>query len=269
MLDLLRQDFIQRALLAGMGLSLSLGIMGCFMLWRRLAFFSDAMGHAALLGVVIGVLGHLQPQLGVIGVSLGAALILSSHRSSASRFPLDTWLGAVSYGGLALGLCLMALYPAARLNPDTILFGEILSLTWTDLIWVLGMAMVTPVLFWIIWRPLLLITLNEDLAATMGIPVRRIQGIFLGSVALVTAVGLKITGALLLPALMIFPAATASCLARSPESMAIFSMLIAMVSFITGSLVSFAMDTPTGPTIVLVSLGFMISGAFLSRQGRG
>lgn len=264
MIELLQQEFIQRALLAGIGLSIPMGILGCFMLWRRMAFFSDAMGHAAILGVVLGVILHIQAQLGVIVVSLLAALILSRHRLS-SRFPLDTWLGAVSYSGLALGLCLTGLYPALRINPESILFGEILSITHTDLIWVFGVAGITPILFWSMWRPLLLVTLDEDLAATGNIPVQRIQLMFLTTIALVTAVGLKITGALLLPALMIFPAATASCFARSPESMVGFSILIAMISFLVGAALSFSLDLATGPTIVLSSLGVMLLGSMLQR----
>lgn len=259
MIELLQQEFIQRAVLAGVGLSIPMGILGCFMLWRRMAFFSDAMGHAAILGVVLGVILHIQAQVGVIVISLLAALILSRHRLS-SRFPLDTWLGAVSYGGLALGLCLIGLYPALRINPESVLFGEILSTTRTDLIWVLAVAGITPLLFWLIWRPLLLVTLDEDLAATDGIPVQRIQLIFLTAIALVTAVGLKITGALLLPALMVFPAATASCFARSPESMVGFSCLIAMMSFLAGAALSFSLDLATGPTIVVSSLGMMLLG---------
>ena len=145
MIELLQQEFVQRALVAGIVLAIPLGILGCFMLWRRMSFFSDAMGHAAILGVIAGIILHIQTQVAVAGVALLAALILSRHRDR-SRLPLDTWLGAVSYGGLALGLCLMALYPALRVNPEAILFGEILSVTWVDVIWVVIVSAVTPLL---------------------------------------------------------------------------------------------------------------------------
>ncbi|MBW8308432.1 MAG: metal ABC transporter permease [Candidatus Paracaedibacteraceae bacterium] len=264
MLELLRQEFVQRALLAGMGLAIPMGILGCFMLWRRMSFFSDAMGHAAILGVIGGLILHIHPQMAVAAIALLAAFILSRYRDS-SRLPLDTWLGAVSYGGLSLGLCLMALYPSVRVNPEAILFGEILSVTWTDVLWVLAVAIGTPLLFWKIWRPVVLITMDEDWAATNNTPVYSIQMIFLTTIALVTAVGLKITGALLLPALMIFPAATASYFARSPETMVITSSLVAIVSFMSGALVSFWFDLPTGPAIVVISLLLMVIGAFVKK----
>ncbi len=260
MLELLKQEFVQRALIAGVGLAIPLGVLGCFMLWRRMSFFSDAMGHAAILGVIGGLILHIHPQLAVGGIALLAALILSRHRHS-SRLPLDTWLGAVSYGGLALGLCLMALNPSVRVSPEAILFGEILSVTWTDVVWVLAVAIFTPLLFWKIWRVVILITMDEDWAATNNIPVYSIQMIFLTTIALVTAVGLKITGALLLPALMVFPAATSSYFARSPEKMVIISSLIAMVAFVIGALTSFWFDLPTGPAIVVISLVFMVIGS--------
>ncbi|AIK96154.1 metal ABC transporter permease [Candidatus Odyssella acanthamoebae] len=260
MIELLQQEFVQRALAAGIGLAIPLGILGCFMLWRRMSFFSDAMGHAAILGVVGGLILHIHPQVAVAGIALLAAFILSRHRDN-SRLPLDTWLGGVSYGGLALGLCLMALYPAVRLNPEAVLFGEILSVTWADVFWVFAVAIGTPLLFLKIWRSVVLITMDEDLAATNNIPIYPIQMIFLTTIALVTAVGLKITGALLLPALMIFPAATASYFARSPEGMVVISSLVAVLSFIVGALASFCFDLPTGPVIVVISLIFMVIGS--------
>jgi zinc transport system permease protein len=264
MIELLRQEFVQRALIAGIGLAIPLGILGCFMLWRRMSFFSDAMGHAAILGVVGGLILHIHPQVAVVGVALLTALILSCHRDT-SRLPLDTWLGGVSYGGLALGLCLMALYPSLRVNPEAVLFGEILSVTRVDVVWVLALSIATPLLFATIWRSLVLITMDEDLAATSNIPVYPIQMIFLTIIALVTAVGLKITGALLLPALMIFPAATASYFARSPEGMVVISSLVAVLSFMVGALVSFGFDLPTGPVIVVISLMFMVVGSITKK----
>lgn len=265
MIELIQQPFIQRALLAGVGLAIPLGVLGCFMLWRRMAFFSDAMAHAALIGVVIGAIVPIPLQLAVIGVSLTAALILSRHRG-ASVYPLDTWLSAVSYGGLAIGLCLIALYPELRVKPDAILFGEILSITAVDLYWVLAIALITPLIFAFIWRSLLLVTMDEDLAATSGISIQTTQALFLALIALVTAIGLKIIGALLLPALMIFPAAASSRFSRSPEAMAIGSSLIAILSFIIGSLVSFYLDLPTGPVVVITALLIMVVATF-SKKG--
>ena len=249
MIDLLGQDFVQLALAAGCILAIPLGILGCFTLWQRMTFFGDAMGHAAISGVALGLLLNLSPEIGVLASSLLAVLILS-HNKESSKLPLDTWLGMVSYGGLALGLVVLSKNPMLQISPETILFGEIFATTKWDIALIAGCAAITTLVCALFWRSLLTISINEDLARTQGINVRWIKSILFALMAITTAVAIKIVGGLMLPALLICPAAGATS-APTPERMVIQSILMAILIFLTGFLASLFFDLPCGPCIVL------------------
>ena len=249
MIELLAQDFVQNALIAGFLLAIPLGILGCFTLWQRMTFFGDAMGHAAISGVASGVLLNASPELGVLVSSLIAVLILSRHQES-SKLPIDTWLGMVSYGGLAAGLVILAKNPQLQLNPETILFGEIFATTPHDILLIGFCANLTVITVWFSWRTLLLVSINEDLALTAHLNVRLSKGVLFGLMALTTAVAIKIVGGLMLPALLIFPAAAAST-AKTPEGMVLKSCIMGFIIFGAGFLASLLFNLPCGPCIVL------------------
>jgi zinc transport system permease protein len=129
-----------------------------------------------------------------------------------------------------------------------------------DLLWLLGISLFIGVLCLINWRSWLLLTLDEDLAQTAGISSKRHRLLFICSIAFLIAVGMKIVGALLLPALLILPAATVSRLSKSPEQMVLFSVIFLLVCYFLGFYASFQLDTPTGPTIVMTSIVVFLLG---------
>ncbi|MBX3487011.1 MAG: metal ABC transporter permease [Candidatus Paracaedibacteraceae bacterium] len=262
MIDLLSQDFVQLALIAGCLLAIPLGILGCFTLWQRMTFFGDAMGHAAISGVALGTLIATSPEWGVLISSLIAVVILAYHKES-SKLPLDTWLGAVSYGGLALGLVILSKNPHLQINPETILFGEIFATTTKDIVLIAGCAGLTIVICALAWRSLLVVSINEDLARGNDINVTKIKGILFFLMAITTAVAIKIVGGLMLPALLIFPAASSTC-AKTPEHMVIQSVGMALIIFILGLLTSLFFDLPCAPSIVLVGTGILIASKLTS-----
>lgn len=264
MISLLQETFVQRALIAGGLLSIPLGLLGCFVLWRRIVFFSDAMGHAALLGVVAGAMVNLPIQLGILFISLAVAYCLSKYKEGGI-LPFDTWLGCVSYGGLSLGLLLLSTRPDLRINPEAILFGDILTITWQDVWVILGVVIFASFLVYKNWRALILLSINEDMARSSGINVRRVQLLFLTLIAITTAVGLKVVGGLLLPALLIFSAASAVRFSSSPESMAIWSCGLALLIFLLGMMISFLFDMPSGPSIVVTGLGVLLISSAIKK----
>jgi zinc transport system permease protein len=260
-------DFLVRAGLAGVGAAIAAGPLGCFVVWRRMAYFGDAIAHAALLGVALSLAFSLSIQAGVLIVALAIALAVGA--ASGHRLAMDTLLGVAAHGALAVGLVAISLTSRAGLDLDGYLFGEILSVTRADLalIWG-GAAAVLALLVWR-WSPMLTATLGEDLALASGVDPRRERMILVLAMAIVVAVSIKVVGALLITAMLIIPAATARPLARGPEAMALIAAGAGVVAALGGLWASWRLDTPTGPTIVAAAAGlFILSGlASLTRGG--
>lgn len=245
-------DFVLRALIGGLGVALVAGPFGAFVVWRRLAYFGDTLAHSALLGVALGFLFSINLTLGVIVVCQLLALLLflgQRQRLLAN----DTLLGILSHGALSLGLVVLAFMPSVRIDLMAYLFGDILAIGTTDLLWIYtGGGIALAGLLWL-WRPLLAITIHEDLARVEGIPVQRINGLFLALIALTVAVMMKVVGLLLVTSLLIIPAATARRFAGSPEVMALAAGGLGCLAVTGGLSASYYWDTPTGPSIVVVA----------------
>ena len=252
-------EFLLRAVLAGIGVAVVAGPLGSFVVWRRMAFFGDTLAHSALLGIAIGLLLGFNPTLGVFAACLAVALALAGI-CDRGRIAGDTVLGIMSHGTLALGLVAVAFAGSAGLNLLAYLFGDILAVTAFDLIWIYGVGAVALAGLAAIWRPLLAITVHEDLAAAEGAPVRRTNMVFMLVMALVVAAAMKVGGMLLVAALLIIPAAAARHFARTPEQMAVIAAVIGAASVVAGLAGSLGLDTPAGPSIVVAALiGFMAS----------
>ena len=246
-------DFLVRALLAGLGVAVITGPLGAFVVWRRMAFFGATLAHSALLGVALGLLLGWNPTLGVVALCVIVSIGLVALRSR-SRLADDTLLGILAHGTLALGLVAVAFLEAVRFDLMGYLFGDILAVTANDLIWIYGGGIAVLAVLIAIWRPLLAITVHEELALAEGVPVARINLVFMLLMALVVAVAMKIVGILLVVALLIIPAAAARRFSRTPEQMAVIAALLGMGAVAIGLAGSFGFDTPAGPTIVLMAL---------------
>ena len=251
-------DFMVRATLAGIGVALAAAPLGCFVVWRRMAYFGEATAHAALLGVSLSLMFEFSVFLGAIFVSLLMASLVTLTQGR-SLF-LDTLLGVVGHMSLATGLVIVSFISGVRIELMAYLIGDILSVSKSDLllIWI-GLVIVLVLLFWR-WSALLLCTLNEDLATSSGLnPKRESYALTIG-LAIVVAVGIKVVGVLLIISMLIIPAASARSLVSTPEKMALFASVIGVLSAVLGLNASYVFDTPTGPTIVcLASIIFIIT----------
>ena len=251
-------DFMVRATLAGIGVALAAAPLGCFVVWRRMAYFGEATAHAALLGVSLSLMFEFSVFLGAIFVSLLMASLVTLTQGR-SLF-LDTLLGVVGHMSLATGLVVVSFISGVRIELMAYLIGDILSVSKSDLllIWI-GLVIVFVLLFWR-WSALLLCTLNEDLAASSGLNPRTESYALTIGLAVVVAVGIKVVGVLLIISMLIIPAASARSLVSTPEKMAVFASLIGVLSAVLGLNASYVFDTPTGPTIVCVaSIIFIIT----------
>ncbi len=252
-------DFLFRALLGGAGVAIVAGPFGSFVVWRRLAYFGDTLAHSALLGVALGFFLHINLTLGILLVCQVLALLLFFLQRQ-KRLASDTLLGILSHGALSIGLVAIAFMETLRVDLVSYLFGDILAITRTDLLWIGGGGILSLALLIVLWRPLLSITVHEDLARVEGIRVDVVQLVFSSLIALIVAIMMKIVGLILVTSLFIIPAATARRFARSPEAMAALSSLIGCAAVAGGLYGSFRWDSPAGPSIVVAAtLLFTIS----------
>ncbi|MDH5392998.1 MAG: metal ABC transporter permease [Gammaproteobacteria bacterium] len=254
-------DFVFRALLAGLAVAVLTGPLGCLVVWRRMAYFGDTLAHSALLGVALSLLWQLHPALGValLGVVIAISLVwLQRHRDLAT----DTMLGILAHTSLGLGLVVIAILQSRGLNIDlnAYLFGDILALSQNEVWFILASVVVLIPLISGIWKPMVAIAVHEDLARVEGVQVVKIRLIFMILMAVVVAVAMKITGILLITALLIIPAAAARKFSHSPEQMAVLAILLGMLAVIMGLFSSLQWDTPTGPSMVVAAaLLFFVS----------
>ena len=245
-------DFLWRAALGGFGVALAAGPLGCFVVWRRMAFFGASVAHTALLGVALGLFLAIDLIIGiaVTCIAFAMAIVLIQQKSELTS---DTLLGIIAHAALALGIVTLAFMDGVRLDLLGYLFGDILAVSGTDLIWIYGGGALCVCILAAIWQPLLAMTVHEELARAEGRPALVVQLIFTLLLAVVIAVSLKIIGALLIVSMLIIPAATARPFARSPETMAMLAATFGVISVAGGLYASFTWDTPSGPSIVVVS----------------
>jgi len=251
-------DFLVRAMLAGVGLSLATGPLGAFVVWRRMAYFGDATAHAAILGVALALGASLPLYLGILLVAFAMALVVSVL--AGRRHAMDTTLGVLAHSALALGLVTVSFVSGVRVDLSAFLFGDILAVSRMDLLVIWGGGLL--VLAGLVWRwsPLLTATLSEDLATASGLNPKREQLLLTMALAVVVAMSIKVVGALLIVAMLIIPAAAARGLSKTPEAMAFMAVLIGIAASIGGLFASLQWDTPAGPSIVMAaSAVFMIT----------
>lgn len=261
-------DFVLYALAAGIGVAMVMGVTGVFVVWRRMAYFGDTLAHSALLGVALGFVIGIDANAGIVGVCLIISIglvVLRRQRYLAE----DTLLGILAHSSLALGLVSVSFVAALRVDLTSYLFGDILSVTPADLVWIYGGgAVALAALAWI-WRDLVAITVHEEIAHIEGVPILRTQIAFMVLFALVIAMAMKVVGILLVTALLIIPAAAARRFSRTPEQMAAFAALAGCVAVAAGLQVSLLWDLPSGPAIVCASaLIYLASIAVPAPQAR-
>ena len=246
--------FLLSALAAGVGVALAAGPLGCFVVWRRMAYFGDATAHAAILGVAIALLSSLPIFLGVLIAALAMAFMVASRREGG--LAMDTLLGVAAHAALALGLVAVSLVPGRPPDLEAYLFGDILSLFPSDLvvIWA-GSLTILGILIWR-WNAMLMATLNHDLASAEGLNPDRERLILALTLAILVAVAIKVVGALLITAMLIIPAATARSLGSTPERMAAIAAGLGVLAVVSGLALSMTTDTPAGPSIVAVAAAF-------------
>ena len=254
-------DFFVRALLAGAGVAMIAGPLGCFIIWRRLAYFGDTLSHASLLGVAIALSLQVNIIISVFVLSVCLAIALLSLRRRA-RLSEDSILGILSHSGLALGILVLASMEGVRVDLMGLLFGDILSVSKHDLLIIYVGGFVVLLSIWFIWKSLFAATVSYELAKVEGMKPDFTEIIYILLLAGVIAVAIKIVGILLITAMLIIPAATARRFSSGPEQMALIASILGALAACIGLFGSLMFDTPSGPSIVMTAFLLFILSLF-------
>lgn len=258
-------DFFTRALIAGIGIAIVTGPLGCLVIWRRLSYFGDTLAHSALLGVTLAYAFSFNISLSVFIISGTVALLLISLQKR-TKLAGDSLLGLLAHSSLAIGLVLIGFLSSIRFDLMGLLFGDILAVTTQDIliIW-FGGLIILGILFYI-WKSIFAATVNYDLAAAEGMKPDLSNFIFTILLAGVIAISIKMIGALLITGLLLIPAATARSLSNNPFQMVILSILVGITSVITGLFGSLELNTASGPSIVVAALVLFILSISFNRS---
>lgn len=249
--------YLWPAFAGGIGVALVAGPMGSLMVWRRLAYFGDTLSHSGLLGITLALALHINITLGVCAIALLVALLLLGLQPRL-KVASDTLLGLLSYTTLALGLLMLAAMEQIRVDVLGFLYGDILTMTWQDVMQVYGAGIVAFLLLIVLWQPLLRVTVDPELAQAEGVPVAKTQALYLLLLAIIVAISIKIVGVLLITALLVIPPTAARPCVKSPEEMAMGASLIGMSAVVIGIFLSHFWDIPTGPAIVVICTAILL-----------
>ncbi len=243
-------DFLIRALIGGIGVAILCGPLGCLVVWQRMTYFGAALSHAALLGVALGIYLQINLTLSILGICIAVSglLVMMGRNTTLTS---DTALGILAHGSLALGVLVLSLIPSLRLDLMSYLFGDILSISWQDIIWIYAGGSVVIAVLLCIWPRILSLIIQRDLALVDGVVEENIRLIFLILLSFVVAMSMQIVGILLIVSLLIIPAAAARKFSSSPEQMALMTIVIGIVAVALGLGLSLLWDTPAGPSIVV------------------
>jgi zinc/manganese transport system permease protein len=265
LLELLQLPFMQRALLAGLLTGALGGLLGSFAVLRQLSFFSDALGHSALLGITVGLLLGVNPTLVLIPFAVLFALGVNQLVQS-SRLPTDSLLNIVYSSSLALAVLLLSHVRSSASRIQQLLFGDILGVSWLDLILILLLLLVAGTYLLLTARSQILLSIDTPLAISRGVAAHGHRLTFILGLAVVVALSIKAVGVLLISAFVVIPACAARLVSSSFRGYVLLASGLGSGCALLGLLLSGLFELPSGPSVVVMQLvGFLVALACSSR----
>jgi zinc transport system permease protein len=257
--DMLALDFMRQALVAALLAGIAAPLVGVFLVQRRMSLIGDGMGHVALAGVAVGILTGTAPVLTALVAAVAAGVAIELIRASG-RTSGDIALAVMFYGGIALGVVLIARSSAGTpANLTAYLFGAILTTSGGDLLVLAGLAAVVLVTTLVLRQRFFAVANDEEYSRAAGLPVMGYNLALAVLTAVTVVVSMRVVGLLLISALMIIPNAASQLLARSFRASLWLAVVIGVVSSVGGVVISYAAETPSGGTIVLVAIGIFLA----------
>jgi zinc transport system permease protein len=244
--------FVQRAITGGLFVALATSLMGILVVLRRSSFYGDAVAHASLTGVALGIMLGLNP---ILVAALYAVFVsfLLPYLKKHSELPIDSLLGFILPFSMGIGVILLAIIPGYQPELMSFLFGSILAIGWNDIVIIVMLTMIVLVVHSLMSKQLILTSFDEDYAKISGINVERINMIYSVLLGVTIVAGIRLVGIILVNALLVIPASTARLAAGSLRSMFTLTPLIAISITIIGLIISFLANLPSGPTIAVTA----------------
>ena len=249
--ELFSIPFIIRALIGSVLLSIIFGLFGTFIVPRRISFMADGISHASLLGIAFGLFIGTYPLIYAFLVAAIFGFILAKV-SESSRITEDGFIGILLTGGMSGALILLSFVPGYKPELFSYLFGNILSIEWMDLYILAAFFVITLVILYSQWRPLVMSTMHVELAQVLRMPIKRTRYFLFVGTAIALIAGVKLLGAILVSALLITPVLTANQIGTTFKSTLILTLIIGTLGSIVGIILSYVFDIPTGPAIALL-----------------
>lgn len=268
MIGLLQYEFVRNALIAAILAGITCGVVGTYVVMKRLVFVSGGVSHATFGGVGLGFLLGVDPMLMAIpfGVLSALGIGLVSRRAKLSE---DTAIGMFWAAGMALGVILIGFSPSYAPNLTAYLFGSIIMVSRFELLLMLILDVAILASFFILRREFLAISFDEEFSTAIGVPTEAVYYIFLALVALNAVVLMRVVGIILVLALLTVPVAIAKRFARSLKELTILSIVLASMLTIFGLPISYLLNLPSGATIVMVLVVAFLISRLLPRKGLG
>jgi len=268
MLEALQFDFMRNAALAGLLISIACGVIGTFVVTKRIVFLSGSIAHAAYGGIGLGYFFGFNPVLGATLFSLGAAIGMSAiQRRSKER--ADTLIGALWAIGMAIGIILIDLSGGYKANLMSYLFGSILTVPRSDL-WLLLALDGTIIFFvWLFYKELVALSFDETFSIVQNLPIGMLHTLLVSMTALTVVMMMRIVGLIMVIALLTMPAAISSQFARSLKKMMIMASFLGAVFTLIGLWLSYRLNLTSGASIILVAgFSYLLSIALKTVLGR-
>jgi ABC-type Mn2+/Zn2+ transport system permease subunit len=256
---------MQRALIGGIFVAMLTSFMGVLVVLRKSSFFGDAIAHASLTGVAIGLLLGTNPVLAAAVYAVVVALFLP-YLKKHSELPLDSLLGFVLPFSMGLGVILLSILPGYQPELISFLFGSVLAIGWVDVFVILSLTIIVIILMLYFRNSLIFASFDSEYAKVSGVNVDRIDTIYQVLLAVSIVAGIKLVGIILVNALLVIPASTVRLFAGSLKQMFIFTPILAVIITLFGLFSSYILNIPSGPTIAVSSGIVFLLGVTIKRS---
>ncbi|QEN07862.1 metal ABC transporter permease [Oceanispirochaeta crateris] len=262
-LEPLQYGFFQRGLMAGMIVAFSCGVLSAFIVWRGMAFIGDALAHAVLPGIVISIILGIHVLIGALGAAMLSVIGIGSL-TRHKGFKEDTAIGVIFAGAFALGILLMSKVASFK-DLSHILFGNILGVSTFDVILISTVGILVVLGISLFYKELLVTSFDPTHAQAIGLSPQLIHFGLLFLVAATTVLATQTVGVVLVMALLVTPAASASLLVKKLSKIIVLSTCFSMLSILLGFYISYYNDLASGATIVLVLTLFFFLSLIVSK----
>lgn len=244
-------DFIE-IVMAAILIAVASAPLGCLVIWQRMAYFGDSLAHGSLLGVSLGIVLGINLNLSIFIICIIFAFSFTAIKRKMT-LPSDTILGILAHASLSLAIIILSVYSSEEIELHDFLFGDIFSLSKSELYLIIPCTLIILGITYLIWNKIVLISINEDLAKAEGVRTSFYNAIFILLLTMIIAISIRTIGIILISSLLLIPPATGRIYVNSHRKMAVAAALFGGLSALIGVILSSSIDTPTGPSIVLMS----------------